>query len=151
MGLQTVLTSHSSDLSETRCRCRLCHGGRGCRSRLWRCSWRRLLREILQLPMRLTIPGAARRNRWLRRRLGLAPLLARARYVLAQHEHVVACEPFQLAELRRSRSVAAAAGKIGYSQHRPTDGANSREFALGANTALGCDWVLGARPFRYAF
>ena len=72
-------------------------------------SRRRLLREILQLPTRLTIPGATRRNRWLRRRLGLASLLARARHVLAQHEHVVACEPFQLAELRRSRSVAAAA------------------------------------------
>ena len=79
----------------------------------------RLLREILQLPTRLTIPGATRSNRWLRRRLGLASLLARARHVLAQHEHVVACEPFQLAELRRSRSVAAAVGQIGHAHHRP--------------------------------
>jgi len=77
------------------------------------------LREILQLPTRLTIPGATRRHRWLRRRLDLASLLARARHVLAQHEHVVACEPFQLAELRRSRSVAAAVGQIGHAHHRP--------------------------------
>ena len=108
-------------------------------------SWRRLLREILQLPTRLTIPGAIRSNRWLRRRLGLAPLLARARHVLAQHEHVVACEPFQLAELRRSRSVAAAVGQIGHSHHRP-DYAAMQIGALAANTARGAHLALPSLP-----
>jgi len=100
-----------------------------------RCSWGPILRELLALPTRLTLPGAPRRR--ILRRFGLTSLPARARHVIAQHEHVGACEPFQLAELCRRRSVAAAVTEIGRRQPHHLDGPN--DVSCGRRALLACD------------